>query len=49
MGLKDKANTSLATMLDAMINVSNSKNDAATLRALLKANAGGSGFFRLAF
>jgi hypothetical protein len=42
MGLQGKVNTSLSTMLDAMVNVSNTENDAATLRALLTANAGGS-------
>jgi hypothetical protein len=40
MGLQGKVNTSLSTMLDAMINVSNSANDALTLQALLEANAG---------
>jgi hypothetical protein len=41
MGLQGKVNISLSTMLDAMVNVSNSEDDAATLRALLAANAGG--------
>jgi hypothetical protein len=40
MGLQRKVNTSLPTMLDAMIKASNSANDALTLRALLEANAG---------
>jgi acetyl-CoA carboxylase carboxyltransferase component len=40
MGLQGKVNTSLSTLLDAMINASNSADDALTLRELLEANAG---------